>query len=185
MEREPLLKEVLERLERVEGLEEKILRYVEPRLSSIQMQFTLSTASQRGTTMTLGNAGAPVAGPLTLVLAGQTAIASVIGFDQLGNPWTGAMPPAVFTDDDTAGAIIILADNGDGTDTVTAVANGVANVTATVQTTDGNGNPITLTDTEAVTVAIPVVPPPTPILSSIKVAFDTGGPTPPVAAKKK
>lgn len=105
-----------------------------------------------------------LAGPVTLTLAGQIVTASVLGFDQFGNPWTGILPPFNLTSDDTSGAIVTL---DPVTGEVTAVGNGVANITATLTTAEG----APLADTEAVTVAIPVVPPPTPVLSSIKVAF--------------
>jgi len=105
-----------------------------------------------------------VAGPVTLTAAGQQVTASVLGFDQLGNPWTGVMPPATLSSSDTAQAFVTFDPT---TGLTTAVANGVANITASLTTAEG----LSLTDTEAVTVAIPVVPPPTPVLSSIKVAF--------------
>jgi hypothetical protein len=103
-------------------------------------------------------------GPVTLTSAGQQVTASVVGFDQFGQPFTGEMPAATFTSDDTAQAIVQFDPQ---TGLTTAVANGVANITATLTTNEG----LSLSDTEAVTVAIPVVPPPTPVLSSIKVAF--------------
>jgi hypothetical protein len=103
-------------------------------------------------------------GPITLTSAGQTATASVVGFDQFGQPFTGEIPAATFSSDDTAGAIVTFDPT---TGLTTAVANGVANITATLTTAEG----LSLTDTESVTVAIEVVPPPTPVLSSIKVAF--------------
>lgn len=106
----------------------------------------------------------PVAGPVTLTTAGQQVTASVLGFDQFGNPFTGTMPTATLSSDDTAQAIVTFDPT---TGLTTAVANGVANITASLTTAEG----LALTDTEAVTVAIPVVPPPTPVLSSIKVAF--------------
>lgn len=104
------------------------------------------------------------AGPVTLTTAGQTVTASVLGFDQFGNAWTGILPSFNLTSDDTANAVVTL---DPATGLVTAVANGVANITATLTTAEG----ASLADTEAVTVAIPVVPPPVPVLSSIKVAF--------------
>lgn len=106
----------------------------------------------------------PTAGPVTLTTLGQIVTASVLGFDQFGNPWTGELPPFNLTSDDSASAVVAL---DPATGEVTAVANGVANITATLTTAEG----AQLADTEAVTVAIPVVPPPTPVLSSIKVAF--------------
>ena len=106
----------------------------------------------------------PTAGPVTLVTAGQQVTASVLGFDQFGQPFTGAIPAATLSSDDTAQAIVTF---DPATGLTTAVANGVANITASLTTAEG----LSLTDTEAVTVAIPIVPPPTPVLSSIKVAF--------------
>ena len=106
-----------------------------------------------------------VAGPITLTTAGQQVTASVLGFDQFGQPFTGTMPTAVLTSDDGWHGAIVTFDPTTGM--TTAVANGVANITASLTTAEG----LALTDTEAVTVAIPIVPPPTPVLSSIKVGF--------------
>ena len=120
-------------------------------LSSIKIQFSKGTP-------------VPTAGPVTLTTAGQQVTASVLGFDQFGQPFTGTMPTATLSSDDTAQAIVTFDPT---TGLTTAVANGVANITASLTTAEG----LALTDTESVTVAIPVVPPPTPVLSSIKVAF--------------
>lgn len=109
-----------------------------------------------------GNMATP--GPVTLTSAGQQVTASVVGFDQFGQPFTGTIPSATFSSDDSAGAIITFDPQ---TGLCTAVANGVANITAKLTTAEG----VELSDTESVTVAIPVTPPPTPVLSSIKVAF--------------
>ena len=123
-----------------------------PILNSIRVQFS------KGTSM-------PTPGPVTLVTAGQQVTASVVGFDQFGQPFDpAAMPASTLSSDDTSGAIVTF---DPATGLTTAVANGVANITASLTTAEG----LALTDTEAVTVAIPVVPPPTPVLSSIKVAF--------------
>ena len=121
-----------------------------PKLTSIQLSF-------KGASMA-------TAGPVTLTSVGQTVTASVIGYDQLGNVFTGTIPTPVFTSDDTAQAIVTFDPT---TGLTTAVANGIANITASLTTAEG----LALTDTESVTVAIPVTPPPTPVLSSIKVAF--------------
>lgn len=120
-----------------------------------------------------------VQGPAILTAAGQVATATVLGFDQTGAPMPAGfvMPIAAYSSDDVAAAIVISKDNGDGTDTITAVADGVAHITAELITAEGK----TLTDVESVTVAIvvtPPPPPPTPVLSSIKIAFSMG---PPVA----
>jgi hypothetical protein len=122
-----------------------------PFLTSIQLRFS------KGTSM-------PTPGPVTLTTAGQQVTASVVGFDQFGQPFTVAMPAATLSSDDTSSAIVTFDPT---TGLTTAVANGVANITATLTTAEG----LALSDTEAVTVAIPIVPPPTPVLSSIKVAF--------------
>jgi hypothetical protein len=154
----------------------KILHELEelerPRLSTIKIAFFTHVPPTKGALHM-----SAVQGPVTLTTLGQVAIATVLGFDQTGAlmPAGFVMPVAAFSSDDTAGAIVTSKDNGDGTDTVTAVANGVANITGEVVTAEGK----TLTDTESVTVAIVVVPPPpppTPVLSSIKVAFSTNVP---------
>lgn len=147
-----------EGLTRDQWIEESVFKLLgpEPHLHRIKIQF------HKGHHMA-------TAGPITLVLAGATATASVLGFDQFRQPFTGDIPTPTFASDDSAGAIVTF---DPSTGLVTAVANGVANITATVSTSDAAGNPVTLTDTESVTVAIPVVPPPTPVLSSIKVAFE-------------
>jgi hypothetical protein len=121
-----------------------------PKLTSIQLSF-------KGASMA-------TAGPVILTTVGQQVTASVIGYDQLGNVFTGTIPTPVFTSSDTAQAIVTFDPT---TGLTTAVANGVANITASLTTAEG----LALTDTESVTVAIPVTPPPTPVLSSIKVAF--------------
>lgn len=135
-----------------------VLEEAPPVLTTIQIAFS------QGVNM------AAVAGPITLTAAGQTATASVLGFDQFGQPFTGVMPPATLSSDDTAQAIVTFDPT---TGLTTAVADGVANITATLTTAEG----VNLSDTEAVTVAIQVTP---PVLSSIKVAFDVT----PVAAPK-
>jgi HAMP domain-containing protein len=158
-----LQRETTARLERLEQLARKILAKLEPRLSSIGIMFTFSTAVG-------DNPMSAVAGPVILTTAGQVATASVLGFDQLGNPWTGTIPPVTFSSSDTAGAVFTSVDNGDGTATVTAVANGVGTLTASLTSAEG----LALTDGETVTVTIGGGTGGTPVLSSIKVAFDTG-----------
>jgi hypothetical protein len=143
--------------EKVVGLLEHILHELRvirrevapPQLASITIAFS------KGPPM-------PTAGPTTLTTAGQTATASVVGFDQFGAPFTGPIPTPTFSSDDTAGAIVTFDPT---TGLVTAVANGVANITAKLTTVEG----LALSDTEAVTVAITTTG--TPVLTSIKVAF--------------
>lgn len=143
----------------------------EPELSSIQIAFT-APSTLKGALSAM-----PTPGPITLIFAGQTSVASVVGFDQFGAPWTGPMPVATLSSDDAAGAIVTFDPT---TGLTTAVANGVANISGSLTTLEGKA----LSDTEAVTVAIPIVPPPPPVLSSIKVAFDTPS-TPPLTPAKK
>ena len=146
------LRRIIEQNERIIRLLCLIAKEVEPPfLASIQIQFS------KGTSMA-------TAGPVTLTAVGQQVTASVLGFDQFGQPFTGTIPAASFSSDDTAQAIVTF---DPSTGLTTAVANGVANITASLTSAEG----LALTDTEAVTVAIPIVPPPTPVLSSIKVAF--------------
>jgi len=158
------LKLQVETLEELRHLSYSIRRIerelITPRLVEIRIAFTAPSTSK-------GDPLMAVQGPVTLTTVGQVATASILGFDQFGNPWAGPIPPVSFSIDDTAGAIVTSKDNGDGTDTVAAVANGVANLTASLTTAEG----VELTDTETITVAIPVVPPPTSVLSSIKIAF--------------
>jgi hypothetical protein len=123
-----------------------------PYLSSIKIQFLKGTTPM------------PTPGPITLTEVGQTATAVVLGFDQNGQPFLGTMPPATLSSDDTSAAIVTF-DPASGL--TTAVANGVANITGQVQSAEG----LMLTDTETVTVAIPITSPPPQVLSSIKVAF--------------
>jgi hypothetical protein len=122
-----------------------------PHLASIKIDFQFKGAPYMA-----------IPGPITLVTVGQTVTASVVGYDQFGQVFTGELPAVTFTSDDASGSIVTL----DGS-AITDVANGVANITATLTTAEG----VALTDTESVTVANPVVVPPAPVLSSIKVAF--------------
>ena len=147
-------------LARLIELAEAQLRYLRviaaevapPVLTSIEIQFSKGINTM------------PTAGPVTLTAVGQQVTASVLGYDQFGQPFTGTMPTATLSSDDTAQAIVTFDPT---TGLTTAVANGVANISATLTTAEGPS----LSDTEDVIVAIPIVPPPTPVLSSIKVAF--------------
>lgn len=103
-------------------------------------------------------------GPVTLTKVGQIATAVVLGYDQLGQPFLGEMPPSTLTCDDTTGAIVTF---DPATGATTAVANGTTNVNAEVTSAEG----LVLSDSETVTVAITEPPPPDQVLSSIKVAF--------------
>ena len=109
----------------------------------------------------------PVQGPVVLTAAGQVTTASLLGFDQNGNPMPAnfVMPPVTFVIDSPS--VATSTPNTDGvTDAVTAVANGVANLKANVTSAEG----LALSDTETVTVAIPTA---VPVLSSVKLAFQS------------
>ncbi|HTH42888.1 MAG TPA: hypothetical protein VL498_06970 [Terracidiphilus sp.] len=115
---------------------------------------------------------APVTGTVILTVAGQVAIASVLGFDQNGNPMPAdfVMPPATFIIDDEKVASLVEDPDGE-TATITALADGIANVEVSLKTAEGKE----LSDTEEVEVNItnpPPPPPPAPVLTSIKIAFD-------------
>ena len=103
----------------------------------------------------------PMPVPAVLTQVGQTVTAVVTGSDQFGNPWTGAIPTPTFTSDDTSSAVVSF---DPSTGVVTAVANGTANITASLTTAENKS----LTDTEAVIVNIPVE---APVLSAIRVDF--------------
>ena len=136
-----------------------------PRLTSIKIRFHHHHHHREEMNM---SATQPVPGAVTLTTLGQQVTASILGFDQFGNPWTGAIPPVDYSIDNSAVATSVP--NADGvTDEVTAVANGTANLTASLTTAEG----LPLTDTEQVIVNIPgPPPPPTPVLTSIKIGFE-------------
>lgn len=106
-----------------------------------------------------------IPGPVVLTQAGQQVVAEVIGYDQFGNLWSGSMPDWTLSNDNEDAATL-----DEGTGIVTAVANGVANITADVTTAEG----VALTDTESVTVNIAVEE---PVLTTIKVVFTNPGVT--------
>lgn len=124
-----------------------ILRLVRPRLSAIEINFT-------GADMPLG--------PVTLKV-GQKTKATVVGFDQFGQPFTGPIPSPSYSIDNPA--LDSLADDGAGGSDVTSLAEGVANFTATVTSAEG----LSLSDTETITNSPADVP--VPVLSSVKVSF--------------
>jgi len=105
--------------------------------------------------------GIMAVGPVTLTV-GQRTKATVVGFDQFGAPFTGSIPAASFSLDNTT--LDSGTDDGAGGFDITSLAAGVANLTAVLTTAEGIG----LQDTETITnVAI------VPVLSSIKLDFST------------
>jgi hypothetical protein len=157
----------------IENIEDKIARYEHDILDILKRRSDTPILSKIKITFTPNGKGAPMSAPVegavTLTTVGQLATASILGFDQFGNPWTGTIPPVNYAIDNPA--IATSTPNADGvTDAVVAVANGTANLTASLTTAEG----LALTDTEQVIVALTVAPPPpTPVLSSIKVAFSS------------
>ncbi len=159
--------ELLEEAVKLEREEVGILRRTfRPRLAVIKLGFTEKTMGTPGTP-------APVVGPVTINI-GDVIVASVVGFDQFGQPWTGAMPTATFTDDDSVATSL-----DPSTNQVTGLAGGVGNITGSLTSAEG----LALTDTESVTV-LPAPPPPEPVLSSIKVAFSPAAPAAAASVRK-
>lgn len=103
-------------------------------------------------------------GPFTLTV-GATTVATVLGFDQNGNPMSIDFTANPVSWTDSAEAIVSDAPTATS-DTLTGVSAGVMSLTATCAG---------FTDTETVTVPAVV-----PVLSSIKISIDA----PPAAAKK-
>lgn len=109
----------------------------------------------------------PTVGPATLTAAGQVAVATILGFDQFGNPWTGPIPTPTWAIDQPNVASIAADTTDPENEDVTAVANGTANLNFQLTTVEG----LALTDVEQVVVNIPVTPPPPPVLTTAKIAW--------------
>jgi hypothetical protein len=108
----------------------------------------------------------PLTPPIVLTQEGQQVVAEVVGYDQFGQQWTDPFDFTLSNDDEDVATL------DPSTGMVTAVANGVANITGTALDADGNE----LTDTEPVTVNIAQE---APVLTTIKVQFSS-----PTAASK-
>ena len=111
-----------------------------------------------------------IPGPVVLTQVGQQVVAEIVGYDQFGQVFSPT-PDWSFTNDNEAAATLDAQ-----TGIVTAVANGVANITGSVTSAEG----VELTDTESVTVNVAAE---APVLSTIKVVFVP--PAEGTAAKKK
>ena len=100
-------------------------------------------------------------GPVSMIV-GQTSKATVVGYDQNGNPMpaTFQMPTPAWSIDNAT--LDSSTPQPDGSDTVVSLAAGLAHLTATVTSAAGS----VLTDTEQITNTAPA-----PVLSSVKVAF--------------
>lgn len=128
--------------------EDEILYLLTHKLSTIKIRFS-GAHKMAGTD------------PITLQV-GQTTVASVVGFDQNGNPFLGAIPAPSWSIDNPSFDSIAPDPNIPANEDVTSLAAGVANLTATVQGPNGP-----LTDTEAITNTVPQV------LTSIQIDFST------------
>jgi hypothetical protein len=102
-------------------------------------------------------------GPVTLTV-GQRTVASVDGFDQNGQPFTGTIPTPTWSIDNATFDSINPDTANPANEDVASLAAGVANLTATVVTAQGT----TLTDTEVITNLAAAA-----VLSSIKINFST------------
>jgi hypothetical protein len=121
-EREILL-HIAEGVDESNRLLKDLIYVLKPRLTSIALQF-------KGGFM--GSTPTPNV-PTTLSLpVGQISVASVVGFDQIGQPFTGQMPQATYSIDNPAIASI-AADTNPADEDVTGVSSGTANMTAGVQ----------------------------------------------------
>lgn len=98
-------------------------------------------------------------GPVTLTV-GQKTKATVVGFDQNGAIFSGPIPPAVYTLDNTA--LDSSTPDGANGDDIVSLSAGVANLTATLTSAEG----LVLSDTETITNTAIV-----PVLSSVKIDF--------------
>jgi hypothetical protein len=135
-----LLRDILEELKHID----RVVSY--PRLSAFQVQY-------------LRRVQMPTPGPVTLTAVGQQVTAVIANaMDQFGQPWTGEIPAATFSDDNPAAAT-----TDPSTGVVTAVANGQDSVGATLTNSAGaviTGTPL---------VVIVDIPAPVPVLSSFEV----------------
>jgi hypothetical protein len=172
-EHRQLAKEIDE-LEGAASLEIRLALFTLKVIAAQQATLDAILAELRPTPSTLNQIRIAFGGTMsqTVTLAsGQSAVATVLYFDQTGQPMSsGFVPPAVtFTIDNPAIATSTPGTDGQ-TSAIAYVSAGVANLTAAVTSAEG----LALTDTEAVTCSPVVLPP--PVLSSIKVDFGT--PTP-------
>lgn len=121
------------------------LKQLRPRLTTIRINF-----------------GGTMADTVTLKV-GQKTKATVLGFDQNGQPFTGTMPAATFSIDSPS--LDSIADDGAGGSDVTSLAEGPAVLSATLVTAEG----ASLSATGAIT-NTPATGP-AQVLSSTKINF--------------
>lgn len=149
-----------EELRKIRKALERLVDIFEPRLTSIEIKFDPQEDSMSAAAVTLN--------------IGQTTVASVVGFDQFGNPFTPVPQPSWAIDNPGIASIVPDATTPASED-VTGVATGTANLTAGLTTAEG----LALTATGVVTVSAAAKP----VLSSIQIQF--ASPATPAAAAKK
>lgn len=161
---EEKLEQILERFLRVHELVLHEFRHLNQEVHELRKYFTRPHLTSIRLTFSKGRHHMPTQGPVTLA-SGQSAVATVLYFDQTGAPMpVSFVPPAVtFAIDNSAIASSTPIDGQ--SDTVAYVSAGVANLTASVTSAEG----LALADSETVTCSPVVLPP--PVLSSIKIAF--------------
>jgi hypothetical protein len=146
-------------LEKDTQLLEELVCYIRPRLTSIAIQLSNMEDFIMGSTPTPNL-------PTTITLAiGQVTIASVVGFDQFGNPWTGPIPTPTWSIDQPSVVAIVPDTTVSADEDCTALTTGTANLTAGVALLGGG----TLTATAQITVASST----TPVLTSIAIELST------------
>jgi len=140
---------IFKELRQIKHEEDEILYLLKHRLSTIRIRFY---KRHKGDFMAQTD-------PITLTV-GSSVVATVVGFDQNGQPFTGAIPTPTWSIDNSSFDSITADTVNPADEDITSLAVGVGNLTATVQ---GVAGP--LTDTEAITNVIPQV------LTSIQIQF--------------
>lgn len=155
-------KEIL--LHIAEGVD-RLVAVSAPRLTSIKIVFTTEGVNMA----TVPTPPAPAA--VTLAV-GQMTIATIVGFDQTGAPFTGTIPAPIWSIDNPQFNSIAADPTNPKNEDVTSLAVGVANLTAGVAGPNGT----TLTATGVVTNVLAATQ---PVLTSVGVQFSA--PTTPAA----
>jgi len=144
-------------------------------LTSIQIAFSQTKIRE----LNMGTTAIPPQQGASLTI-GQMVVASVVGYDQFGNVFTGAMPTPAWSIDNPQVASIVPDSTTPTSEDVTGVSAGSANLTAGVAGPGGS----TLTATAPITVSASSQP----VLTSIQIAFvqpgTVGTPSAASAAKK-
>jgi hypothetical protein len=137
-------------LEEIERQEKEILYLLQHKLSTIKIRFKFKEKNMANTD------------PVTISV-GQVIVATIVGFDQNGQPFLGTIPTPTWAIDNSALATIATDATNAADEDITGVAPGVSNLSASLVNAQGT----TLTDSEPVTVVVPQV------LTSIQIQFLT------------